>query len=175
MTLINVLPLARTLFRKCTRRKQTVMSYHVWPEGFIDYWLRRWLLATTKHFTLVSRVIPYKASKININTLFGVCFFVCFVFSLMLCFSLCYALRFGRPCLNELSSPFLPGPPARHSDGRLSAVHSEHLWRDPLPQDDLAGGDRGCHRDLHHRLHVLHHCESAARCDWPEHVIKVWP
>ncbi len=52
-----------------------------------------------------------------------------------------------------------PGPPARHSDGRLSAVHPEHLRRDPLPQDDLVGGDRRCHWDFRHRLHVLYHGE----------------
>lgn len=45
-------------------------------------------------------------------------------------------------------------------------MHSEHLRRDPLPQDDLAGGDRRRHRDLHHRLHVLRHCEWALfKCD----------
>lgn len=96
-----------------------------------------------------------------------------FFLLLRLCFSLCDPLRFERSCLNELSSRFLAGPPARHSDGRLSAVHSEHLWRDPLPQDDLAGGDRGRHRDLHHRLHVLRHCESRRAGAEPERVIKV--
>lgn len=52
-----------------------------------------------------------------------------------------------------------PGPPARHPNGRLSAVHPEHLRSDPLPQDDLVGGNRRSHWDFHHRLHVLCHSE----------------
>lgn len=52
-----------------------------------------------------------------------------------------------------------PGPPARHSDGRLSAVHPEHLRSDPLPQDDLVGGNRRRLRDVHHCLHLLLHSE----------------
>lgn len=61
--------------------------------------------------------------------------------------------------LSNPSPHSVPGPPAWHSDGRLPALHPEHLWSDPLPQDDLAGGNRRRHRDLYHRLHVLHHGE----------------
>ena len=61
--------------------------------------------------------------------------------------------------MNNVSPHPHPGPPARHSDGRLPAVHPEHLRRDPLPQDDLVGGNRRRHRDFHHRLHVLCHSE----------------
>lgn len=42
-------------------------------------------------------------------------------------------------------------------------MHPEHLRCDPLPQDDLAGGNRRCHRNLYHRLHVLCHGECITR------------
>lgn len=64
--------------------------------------------------------------------------------------------------LTNVSPRPLPGPPARHSDGRLSAVHPEHLRSDPLPQDDLVGGNWRCHWDFRHRLHVLCHSECVA-------------
>ena len=46
-----------------------------------------------------------------------------------------------------------------HSDGRVPALHPEHLWGHPLPQNDLDGGHRGRPGLLHHRLHVLLYSE----------------
>lgn len=65
MTLVNVIFCVRNLFRKCTDRTQSVMSYLVWPEVFIDYRLKQ-APAVSHHKVFHTRV--FKTYLINLPT-----------------------------------------------------------------------------------------------------------
>lgn len=69
-----------------------------------------------------------------------------------------------RPSLlSPFFSPCFPGPTVGDPHGGVPAVYPEYFRGDPLPADDLDGGDRRSLRLLRHRLHVLLHGESNSR------------